>query len=273
MAAQLFQPDPATGRAGGNVDRLAGQSNLAVASRQPCHPYCGWRDPPGGPHRQSRRQVFPGAAPMTLIKQSWSAFSHDIAKIYLDGFGHPSEHSKALSAAVLREIFGDAEFRLADFGCGNGHLFDYYKASGLSLQYGGYDFSSSLLVAGRERFQGNQSVRFVEADIEDQNLSGEQYDVVLFSHVLEMLQSPQRGLLAARRLAPMVMIRFFEPPTGDYDIAEIRQLDIGSTQSVPYLRRTMSRGYYNLLLDAVGCRSVDVHQAEGDKDQIHVLRF
>jgi ubiquinone/menaquinone biosynthesis C-methylase UbiE len=210
---------------------------------------------------------------MTIIKQSWSAFSRDIAKIYLDGYGHPSERSKALSAAVLREIFGNAEFRLADFGCGNGHLCDYYKANGLSLQYSGYDFSLSLLAAGRDRYQHDQSARFIEADIEDPNLSGEPCDVVLFSHVLEMLQSPQRGLLAARRLAPMVMIRFFEPPVGEQDIAELLQMEVGTGQTVPYIRRTMSRGYYNLLLDAVGCRSVDVHRAEGDKDQIHVLRF
>jgi hypothetical protein len=35
----------------------------------------------------------------------------------------------------------------------------------------------------------------------------------------------------------------------------------------------MSEAYYNLLLNEIGCRSVDVHQVDGDKDQIHLLRF
>jgi SAM-dependent methyltransferase len=210
---------------------------------------------------------------VSLLKRSWSSFVPEIAKVYLDGFGHPSERSKQLVTSLLKDRFGDSEFRLADFGCGNGHLCGFFRQSGLSCNYYGYDFSTSLLDAARERFEGDAKAHFLEADIEDPELSVAPCDVTLFSHVLEMLQSPQKSLVAARRTSPLVMIRFFEPPMGRYDITELLQLNTGGSTTGPYLRRTISEGYYNLLLHEVGCSSVDIHQVEGDKDQVHLLRF
>jgi len=210
---------------------------------------------------------------MNLLKQSWSAFAPEVAKVYLDGYGHPSERSKVLVTSLLREQFGQKEFRLADFGCGNGHLANFFKQAGLACEYYGYDFSTTLLDAARERFSNDPKSHFLEADIEDPELSIAPCDVTLFSHVLETLQSPQKSLLAARRTSPLVMIRFFEPPTGRYDVTELLQLNTGGPSTGPYLRRTMSEGYYNLLLREVGCSSVDIHQVDGDKDQVHLLRF
>lgn len=210
---------------------------------------------------------------MSLLKDSWSSFSHEIAKIYLNGYGYPSERSKALVAALLQKLFGSAKFRLADFGCGNGHVCDYLMQRGLSCTYFGYDFSTGLLAAARERHAGRPDVHFIEADIQDSDLEIRSADVVLYSHVLEMLESPGRSLLAARRAAPLIMIRFFEPPVGEHDVVELRRMDVGRDSAVPYLRRTMSADYYNLLLHRIGCRSVDVHQVDGDKDQVHLLRF
>lgn len=210
---------------------------------------------------------------MNFLKSSWSAFAPERAKIYLDGFGHPSERSKTLAATLLNQMFGGAPFKLADFGCGNGHLHAFFKQAGLAAEYFGYDFSDSLLDAARARYSSDASAHFSEADIEDAASIAERCDVVLFSHVLEMLESPQKALLCARTVAPVVMIRFFEPPEGECDITELRSLDVGTGESVPYLRRTISRDYYNLILSKAGCTSVEVHQVEGDKDQVHVLRF
>jgi SAM-dependent methyltransferase len=211
---------------------------------------------------------------MSVLKHSWSAFSRDIAKIYLDGFGHPSPRSKVLVASLLRELFGQGPFRLADFGCGNGHMYGFFKESGLACEYFGYDFSGSLFQAACERFAGDPHAHFVEADIGAPNLAAASCDIVLFSHVLEMLASPERSLIAATRTAPLIMIRFFEPPVAEDDVTELLQMNIGSEMTtVPYLRRTMSKDYYNLLLNKVGCRSVEVHQVDGDKDQVHLLRF
>jgi SAM-dependent methyltransferase len=210
---------------------------------------------------------------MTILKATWSAFTPEIAKIYLDGHGSPSLGSKKLMSSVLKELFGSRSFRLADFGCGNGHLFGFFRAEGLDCEYFGCDFSNSLIAAGCERYADELNAHFLEADIEDPELAISPCDIVLYSHVLEMLQSPQKSLLAARRTAPIAMVRFFEPPTGDYDITEVRQLDTGGSSTGPYLRRTMSKAYYNLLLHEVGCSSVDIHQVDGDKDQVHILHF
>lgn len=210
---------------------------------------------------------------MSILKNSWSAFSRSIAEVYLNGYGHPSGHSKRLVASLLKERFGKKPFTLADFGCGNGHLCAFFQEAGLACDYFGYDFSTSLLNAARERFAGNPQAHFIEADIEDSETSIQPCDVVLYSHVFETLQSPQRSLLAARRVAPLVMIRFFEPPVSEHDVVELRQMDVGGDAMVPYLRRKISAGYYNLILHGAGCRAVDVHQVNGDKDQVHVLHF
>jgi SAM-dependent methyltransferase len=207
-------------------------------------------------------------------KASWSAFNAETAKIYLDGFGHPSERSKILMASVLAERFGGRPFRLADFGCGNGHLYGFFRQRGLNLHYTGYDFSTSLLQAAREKYPGDEQVRIREADIQDPMMEGEQADIALFSHVLEMLECPGGALAAARRLAPSIMIRFFEPPVPRHDVAALHYMNIGpDTEKVPALRRSLDADFYDLLLAKAGCRSVDIHKLEGDKDQIHVLNF
>lgn len=212
--------------------------------------------------------------PMSIAKSSWSAFDPEIAKVYLDGYGHPSERSKYLMSSVLAEHYGNRSFHLADFGCGNGHLYGFFKHRGLSLRYSGYDFSTSLLQAAQERYLGDDRAAFLERDIQDSELEGEPADLVLYSHVFETLESPGASLAAARRLASTVMIRFFEPPTDRYDRAELRMMDVGLEKPpVPYLRRSFSLDFYELLLTRAGCLSIDVHQVDGDKDEVHLLTF
>jgi SAM-dependent methyltransferase len=211
---------------------------------------------------------------MSVSRESWSAFEPDIAKIYLDGFGHPSDRSKQLMASVLREIYGGREFHLADFGCGNGHLYGFFRSQGLNLRYTGLDFSTSLMQAARERYPDDDRVVFRECDIQDANADLGSADIVLYSHVIEMLESPGASLAAARRMAPTIMIRFFDPPAERYDRDEVRKMQVGEGDlAVPYLRRSMSLDYYNLLLTKIGCRTVDIHQVDGDKDEVHILQF
>jgi len=210
----------------------------------------------------------------SLVKNSWSAFDAETAKVYLDGYGHPSERSKVLMASVLTELFGTQQFHLADFGCGNGHLYGFFRQRGLNLRYTGYDFSTSLLQAATEKYPDDDRAVFQEADIQDPEMSGATADIALFSHVLEMLECPGGALAAARRLAPRIMIRFFEPPAPRHDLVELRHMDVGPNEpKVPYLRRSFDSDFYDLLLIKAGCRSVDVHQVDGDKDQVHILNF
>jgi hypothetical protein len=99
------------------------------------------------------------------------------------------------------------------------------------------------------------------------------FDVAIYSHVLEIIGSPESSLLAAKALAGRIMIRFFEPPDAEHDLVELREMEIGDGSTVPYLRRTMGRDYYRLILAKLGCMQVDVYQDETAKDQVHVLHY
>jgi trans-aconitate methyltransferase len=202
-------------------------------------------------------------------ESSWGAFSAQRAAAYLTTEGHPSPESRALLAEILRGLSSGRELAVLDLGCGNGGLYGSLADSGLRLQYTGVDFSEPLLEAARAAFP---AATFVRDDVQVVSEVEGPYDVVLYSHVLETLESPQASLQRAGELAPVVVIRFFEPPESDVDTAELREMDVGG-KSVPYIRRRMSRDYYRLLLSTAGCESVDVYLPDGSRDQVHVLRF
>lgn len=206
---------------------------------------------------------------MSKIRDSWNAIAPTVAKEYLKTFGHPAESSKLLLLDILRSAFGTKKPRILDLGCGNGQLFEFFKAHGWPCRYTGIDFSQALLdVAEAQSPDG----MFIQGDINDAgNLVQEQMDCVIYSHVLEMLESPEQSLIEARKLAKTVAIRFFEPPEFEVDTVELREMDLGAG-SVPYLRRKMSKSYYRLILANAGCKSVDVYR-DTSKDQIHVLHF
>jgi SAM-dependent methyltransferase len=162
---------------------------------------------------------------------------------------------------------------LLDLGCGNGQLLKYFRQRALACRYVGVDFSTSLLDAAREQFASDLEAEFLHDDVEKLGAVVGKFDYVIYSHVIEMLASPEASLIRACTLAPRIIIRFFEPPEFDVDTVEIRQMEVGEGRSVPYLRRKMSRDYYQLILSHCGCKKVEVYQADGDKDQIHVLSF
>ena len=55
-------------------------------------------------------------------------------------------------------------------------------------------------------------------------------------------------------------------------MVEICEMDVGD-RVVPYLRRSMSRDYYRLILARAGCESIDIYRCESALDQVHVLHF
>jgi ubiquinone/menaquinone biosynthesis C-methylase UbiE len=139
----------------------------------------------------------------------------------------------------------------------------------VNVDYTGVDFSAPLINAARA---AHPDARFIQDNVERLARVEGRYDVVLYSHVLEMLGSPQASLQRAAQLAPTVIVRFFEPPDGTIDVVEMVEMDVGGVH-VPYLRRTMSRDYYRLILAAAGCVSIDLYRCENARDQVHVLHF
>lgn len=159
--------------------------------------------------------------------------------------------------------------KLIELGCGNGQLCEYFDEKGYVCDYTGVDFSDILLEAGRKTLP---HARFIKDDVNMLVRVSGKFDVALYSHVVELLVSPEASLVSTRKLADLIVIRFFEPPVFDIDAVELRWLDVGSEQQVPYIRRKMSRDHYSLILARLGCKRVDVFH-DSSKDQIHVLVF
>jgi ubiquinone/menaquinone biosynthesis C-methylase UbiE len=221
---------------------------------------------------------------MSMLERSWGSFSERIAKRYLKTYGFPSETSKQLLGDVLEEMarkkfgLGKRELAILDLGCGNAQLYEYFRERELPCRYTGVDFSEPLLEVARETTAGDDRANFVHADVNDITCIDGLFDVVLYSHVMEILSSPERSLRHARALAPIVIIRFFEPPEFEEDTVELRELEVeedadGNSLKMPYLRRQMSRDHYRLILARLDCSQVDVYRDGSSKDQIHVLRF
>jgi ubiquinone/menaquinone biosynthesis C-methylase UbiE len=193
------------------------------------------------------------------------------ARVYLRTIGAPSEGSKRLLVEVLSGM--GTGLSILDLGCGNAQLLAFFRAQGLDCDYTGVDFSAPLLEAAREAFAVDVRAHFLSADANTlEGVSG-RWDVALYSHVIEMLSSPEQSLIAARRLASMIVVRFFEPPLFEVDSVELREMEVGEGSPMPYLRRKMGRDYYRMLLAKLGCRSVDVYRDETSEDQIHVLHY
>ena len=215
-----------------------------------------------------------GEALMGFLEESWNAFSPDVASKYLKGFGAPSMESKILLAEVLREIGAGRRLNMIEMGCGNGQLAEYFLERGLDFTYLGVDFSLPLLDAARQAFVGHSGISFLQDDVQAlANVTGS-FDVAIYSHVLEMLSCPEAALANSRRVASKIVIRFFEPPEADPTMVELRDLNTGKQESkpMPYLRWTMGRDFYRLMLAQLGVARVDVYRS-GDKDQVHVLHF
>jgi ubiquinone/menaquinone biosynthesis C-methylase UbiE len=208
---------------------------------------------------------------MNSLQDSWSGFSSDIARKYLKGFGYPSEDSKRLLADILAQN-AKSPLRLVELGCGNAQLAEYFISRGMNFTYTGVDFSDPLLDAARASFVGNPKIHFIKDDVESLGGVKEHFDIAIYSHVIEMLGAPEASLRAAKRIADRIAIRFFEPPEHDVSRVELKYLDVGGTQRMPYLRWSLGRDFYRLILANLGVTRVDLYQSR-DRDQVHILHF
>jgi predicted TPR repeat methyltransferase len=203
---------------------------------------------------------------MDILKESWGSFTQKLSKVYLNGYGHPSDYSKKMVVDILKGKFSGS-FSLLDLGCGNAHLAGFFRDNQLPVAYTGVDFSDALLNAAREK---NPKDQFVCDDVNSLEKLTKTYDVALYSHVIEMLGEPEASLMAACKKAPLIMIRFFEPPVFNSDCVEIKEMDVGDNKKVPYLRRKMSADYYRMICEKCGVKKVEVYSDHTTKDEIHI---
>jgi SAM-dependent methyltransferase len=210
---------------------------------------------------------------MDSLANSWGSFSPQSAFEYLRTSGYPSLTSRKILTDILKKYSRFRRLSLIDLGCGNAQLYDHLKEQEVACTYTGVDFSDPLLEAAATLHRGDLHARFIKDDVNDLgNVDGE-YDIALYSHVVETLSSPERSLLKARTLAKRIIIRFFEPPDFETDAVELKEMDVGDGRKVPYIRRKMSRDYYRLILTKMRCRRVDRYRDDSSKDQVHVLHY
>lgn len=207
---------------------------------------------------------------MSILKNSWGAFSKKAAEKYLDGFGNGSENSIKIVSEIIKE-FGE-NIKIVDFGCGNGQLIKKIINLGVSAHITGVDFSESLLNAALESLPDSN---FINDDVIKLSKVTTNYKIGIYSHVIETLESPMESLLNASKICEIIIIRFFEPPNFELDSAEIKEMivDEETNFKVPYIRRKISKNYYNLILNEIKCKKVEKYLDEYSKDEVHVLYF
>jgi SAM-dependent methyltransferase len=210
---------------------------------------------------------------MSTLERSWNSLTPTRAAEYLRTYGHPAPGSRRILGELLARYARFRRISVLDLGCGNGGLYEYFKERKLRCTYTGVDFSEPLLEAARAAHAGDVDARFVRDDVEALTTVEPGFDFAIYSHVIEMLDSPEASLLRARELARRIAIRFFEPPEFDVDTVELLEMEVGDGRMVPYLRRKMSRDYYRLILSKLGCTRVDVYRDPTSKDQVHVLCY
>lgn len=222
-----------------------------------------------------REKKIEGEDMNELLKNSWSGITNKSAKNYLKGFGNGSNNSKLIVSKILKD-YGYLKDKLSiiEFGCGNGQLFETFLDDKINCHYTGVDFSEPLLEVARENFK-NYDTEFILDDVEKLTNVKEKYDVGIYSHVIEMLASPEESLMNAKEIADTIIIRFFEPPKFKNDRVELKEMNISEDQNSkqPYLRRKMSKDYYRLILSNIGCKKVSIYVDDTSNDEVHVLYF
>lgn len=207
---------------------------------------------------------------MDILSKSWNSFSEQRAVEYLVTYGHPSSSSKKLLADLIKKDSKGGTVSIIDMGCGNAHLYNYFIERKIKCNYTGVDISEPLLEAAKKR---SSDIKIIIDDVNTLDKINGKYDYAVYSHVIEMLSSPEESLLKARDFADKIIIRFFEPPEFEFDRVEIKEMEVGDQKIVPYLRRKMSKDYYRLILSKMKCNKVEIYKDLGSKDQIHILYY
>ena len=213
-----------------------------------------------------------------LNRKSWGSFEKGAAKDYLKGFGQGSINACIMASEIIKELNKyDENFQILDLGCGNGQFIEELIRNGVKCNFTGVDFSDALINAAGNAINEDK-VKFINDDIHTLKKLKEEktkFDLGIYSHVLELISSPGQSIYNAKKICDKIMIRFYEPPKFKFDSVEIKEMRISSVsdETMPYLRRKMSKTYYRDILSSIGCKKVEVYKDHKAKDEIHLLYF
>lgn len=173
----------------------------------------------------------------------------------------------------IKKGHDDESLTLLDLGCGSGALFEG-AISRFERKFDklvGVDANPQMLSTARKKFP---TFHFLDGDVEqvDELFSGEKFDAVVLSHMIEMLASPGAVLSAVSKiLRGTLYIEFFEPPSERFDRVEIRNFP-EEDGGAPYLRRKLSLSTYKLWVRESGFKLEKQLDLPGNSS-IHELRL
>ena len=213
-----------------------------------------------------------------MATNAWQAFNSDNADDFLRSVEVREQNARTKVVSLIldthKKINNDKHganrvLRVLEFGSGNGERLDLVLKTGIKVDWTGIDISPAL-VESAERRHPDQT--WIVGDAEyPENVLGETisvgYDVCLFCHVLEMLESPEMALKKAKGLAKTTIVEFFEPPNGVVHRSEIGMLP---ESNMPYLRHTIGRETYLTWLANAEYENLTIHKTKG-KYEVHVL--
>jgi 2-polyprenyl-3-methyl-5-hydroxy-6-metoxy-1,4-benzoquinol methylase len=177
----------------------------------------------------------------TKSRRGYAEFYERLGKDYPEtelvhhrGMGHhPAHRISSRFQAVLNELipFARRGSFLLDVGCNDGvYTVPYCRMGGRAL---GVDISPSLVESARKKGKDLPDLRFEELDIEQTAAARGQFDLVLFTEVLEHLTMPDRALTNLRDSLVQGGFLLLTAPTPLFEIM--------GTINLRYLKTLMSR--------------------------------
>lgn len=213
-----------------------------------------------------------------MESNAWRAFDPKFADNYLRSDESREQSARNKVVSLISDTYADIQIdekedkralRVLELGSGNGERLDLVLDSGIKVNWTGIDISSALVESATLRHP-NQTWIVGDAEYPELvlgDVSVRPFDICLFCHVLEMLESPELALRKAKHLGNVTIIEFFEPPNGIAHKSEIKLLP---ETNLPYLRHTIGRETYLAWIANAGFKNLIIHQTFG-KYEVHVL--
>ena len=144
-----------------------------------------------------------------MATNAWQAFNSDNADDFLRSVEGREQNARIKVVSLIvdthkkinKDNYGaNRVLRVLEFGSGNGERLDLVLKTGIKVEWTGIDISPALVESAKRRHP-DQTWMVGDAEYPE-NVLGETisvgYDVCLFCHVLEMLESPELALKKAK---------------------------------------------------------------------------
>jgi ubiquinone/menaquinone biosynthesis C-methylase UbiE len=203
------------------------------------------------------------------MTDAWRNIDSKFAKNYLRTDSSREQRARKETISVLNRIkkrIGSQSLSVIEMGCGNGERLELARQLGMRCDWTGIDISPALIDECKKRYPESQ---WHLGDVLNPEIAvGKcKFDVALFCHVLEIVQSPELALTKSKQIASTTVIEFFRPPSDSPDQTEI--LFMKESES-PYLRHSINRDTYFQWLVRAGFVSVEIVRTFGTYE-VHIL--